>query len=169
MDVWKAFAGNTVTHSMAHYLIAIQQGIVSRGYSRVSDVARSLHLSKGTVSTQIKTLRQKGLVSEDENRFLHLTGAGEAITRSVLQNNRIVEHFFTQILDVGSEQAQIDACKIEHLLSRETSLRLLAFVQFLQSGSPLSEGFMEEFAKYRFECPSLQKCPICQDECVSNG
>src|SRR5690606_41503581 len=44
-QVWKEFEDHQITHSMAHYLMAIQDLLKSQGYARVTDVARELEIT----------------------------------------------------------------------------------------------------------------------------
>ena len=70
MDIWKQFEENGLTHSAAHHLLAVIELREKRGYARVTDVARLLNITTGSASTNLKILRQKNLIIEDENRFL---------------------------------------------------------------------------------------------------
>lgn len=166
MNVWKSFAAHEITHSMAHYLTTLHKLHEERGYARVSDVAKDLEVTKGSVSTQMKHLKEKGLVIEDENRFLQLTPEGEGIAREVIHNREILIQFLESVLGVEPVQAETDACKIEHLLSRETSHQLLAMVQLLQSDDPHATAFLDSFKAYKMTCPSLKECNICDVECL---
>ncbi len=127
MDVWKEFSENPITHSAAHHLLAILELTENRGYSRVTDVAKFLEITTGSASTNLKNLKQKGYVIEDENRFLSLSENGKQIAEAILNRRQILERFFTEVLGVSEEQASIDACKTEHLLSAETTGRMLSF------------------------------------------
>jgi len=134
MDVWKQFEENAITHSAAHHLIAILELKDSRGYARVTDVAKHLNITTGSASTNLKSLKSKGLVTEDENKFLVLTEQGEALAKLVLRRKKILKHFLIDVLEVSEEQAEIDACKTEHLISLETTRKLEKFVdQHLES------------------------------------
>ena len=149
-EVWKAFEENDVTHSMGHYLMAIRDLLKSRGYARVTDVAGHLEVSRSSASTSLSSLKKKGLVDEDENHFLRLTQKGDMIAIQIVRNHLVLESFFKNILGVEEEQALVDACKMEHLLSPETSFRLLALIQSLQSDPELKEkaiaGLNQELA-----------------------
>jgi len=165
-DVWKSFAAQEITHSMAHYLTTLLKLKGERGYARVSDVAKELEVTKGSVSTQMKHLKEKGLVVEDENRFLHLTPDGETTAREVLQNRQVLIRFIETVLSVDALQAETDACKIEHLLSRNTSHQLMALVQLLQSEDPTAKAFLDAFKDYKVRCPSHEDCNLCSAECL---
>ncbi|NDC38594.1 MAG: metal-dependent transcriptional regulator, partial [Proteobacteria bacterium] len=126
------FEENNITHSAAHHLLAILELRSARGYARVTDVARHLNITSGSASTNLKSLKSKGLIIEDENRFLNLSPDGEALAKAVITRKAIFEKFLTQVLDVSAEQAEIDACKTEHLISAETARKLEQFVKQYQ-------------------------------------
>ncbi|MCB0328466.1 MAG: metal-dependent transcriptional regulator [Bdellovibrionales bacterium] len=128
-DVWKQFEENKITHSAAHHLIAVKELRESRGYARVTDVARYLNITTGSASTNLKNLKSKGLITEDENRFLELSEEGAQLAQAVLTRKDIFYHFLVDVLDVDQEQAEIDACKTEHLISAETASKLDKFIK----------------------------------------
>jgi DtxR family Mn-dependent transcriptional regulator len=128
MDVWKQFEENQITHSAAHHLLAIAELKDLRGYARVTDVARHLNITVGSASANLKSLKGRGLIVEDENRFLSLSSEGEQLAQAVVKRKDLLLRFFNSVLGVSEEQAEIDACKTEHLLSAETTRKLEAFL-----------------------------------------
>ena len=48
-----------LSHSMTHYLLTIHKLKEDRGFARVTDIARELNLTKGSVSTAINNLKKK--------------------------------------------------------------------------------------------------------------
>ena len=122
---WREFENNPLSHSMAHYLMAIDSLRGDLGYARSTDVAEMLEVSRGAASMALSQLKKRGWVAEDPNRFLLLTEEGQKIARSVEHNFVILSHFFTTVLGVEDETARGDACKMEHLMSRDTGKRLL--------------------------------------------
>ena len=132
MDVWKQFEENDITHSAAHHILAILELREKRGYARVTDVARHLNITTGSASTNIKALKAKGLITEDENRFLSLSNQGEELARAVVARKNIFQRFLIEILNVSHDQAEIDACKTEHLISGETAQKLESFISAYQ-------------------------------------
>jgi len=132
----------------------------------VADIAKELDIAKGSVSVQLKHLKEKGLVIEDDNRFLKLSQAGEGIARKVIYNRKVLIRFINMVLGVPAERAEIDACKIEHLLSKETCHQLLSLVQFLESDDTIARKFRDRFHKHKITCPSLENCNLCSVECL---
>ena len=133
-DVWKQFEENDITHSAAHHLLAIMELRAKRGYARVTDVAKELNITTGSASTNLKSLKQKGLILEDDNKFLCLSNEGDGLAKAILFRNELVREFFEKVLRVSPEQAEIDACKIEHLVSAETTSKLQRFLKEFQKG-----------------------------------
>ena len=140
MEVWKQFEENDITHSAAHHLLAVMELRKTRGYARVTDVARYLDITTGSASTNLKSLKSKGLVDEDDNRFLTLTKKGEALAEAVLARKRILLQFLIEVLHVSPEQAEIDSCKTEHLISAETTKKLHEFIAKQISSKPGSRA-----------------------------
>ncbi|MFO1529598.1 MAG: methylenetetrahydrofolate reductase [Kiritimatiellia bacterium] len=118
----------TRSRTAARYLMTIKNLLEHQGYARVTDIARRLNITRGSCSLSLKPLKRRGLVVEDENRFLLLSDEGRRIAGMVEMNDRIIEEFFAAVLGVDADQAEVDACKIEHLVSIETSLKLRAFL-----------------------------------------
>jgi Mn-dependent DtxR family transcriptional regulator len=169
VDVWKEFEHNTITHSGAHYLMTIQKLIDEQGYARVSDVARHLHITPGSASIMLKSLKEKGYLEEDRNRFLRLSGDGHRLAQSVRSHRQILITFLRDILHMDAEKAEIDACKIEHLISLETGERLLLFLQFLLSDDPHAKAFLEMYWTPGVSMCNVESCPVCEEvgECLS--
>ena len=167
MDVWKQFEENNLTHSAAHHLLAIMELKREQGYARVTDVARHLNITTGSASTNLKNLKAKGLVDEDTNRFLKLSDKGETLVKAVVARRDIFQKFLTELLGVSVDQAEIDACKTEHLLSHETGEKLLRFMQLFgahfQGGTKVSKGTKSE---HTLECQRGENCSVCEDHCL---
>lgn len=135
MDVWKEYSENEITHSAAHHLLAIMELTKKRGYARVTDVAKFLEITTGSASTNLKGLKQKGYVTEDENRFVQLSTEGQKIAEAILQRRQILEDFFMYVLGVDAMTAEIDACKTEHLLSMETTNKMAELAARVRAGA----------------------------------
>ena len=166
-ESWKEFDQNPVTHSAAHHLVAIAELIDEYGYARVSDVARRLEITRGSVSVTLKGLKQRGLVLEDDRRHLRLSEIGEGIAHGVIAKKQVMKELFIRVLGVGEEQADIDTCKIEHLISEEAARRATDLLRFV--GSETSE-VQEFFSAMKSFAPSCSgdpgECPVCDEVCL---
>jgi len=70
------------------------------------------------------------------------------------------------VLGVDAEQAEIDACKIEHLLSVESSVKLASFIKCLKEESDTAAAFRKVLRKSHSACShDVSHCPVCQTVC----
>jgi DtxR family Mn-dependent transcriptional regulator len=169
VETWKEFDQNVITHSAAHHLMAIDDLVGRLGYARVSDIARRLNITRGSVSISLQPLKKAGLVHQDENRHLRLTAAGQALVDAIKTKRHLMQRLLAEVLGVAPAQAEIDACKLEHLVSNETAQRLLSFLRFLD-GDPARAR--ELVAAWRAADPTCAgapaACPSCESECLAS-
>lgn len=168
MEAWKEFGLNPVTHSAAHHLVAIDGLQQEYGYARVSDVARKLGITRGSVSITLKSLKARGLVETDARGFLLLTREGTRIVRGVSARRSVMNKLFRDLLGVDEQQASVDACKIEHLVSGKTVQRITRLLRFMESDRAEARAFREALAHFGDHCgrdPS--ECALCAYDCLA--
>lgn len=166
-EVWKEFEDNPLTHSAAHYLMTIHELLATQGYARVTDIAKRMNITRGSCSISLKPLKKRGWVVEDPNKFLLLSEEGRRLALVVEQNDELLQTFFRDVLGVDPEQAEIDACKIEHLLSVESSIKLAAFIHCLRQEDAVARAFRDMLSKQSSACTQhIEDCPVCQKICL---
>ena len=143
---WREFDKNEVTHSAAHYLMAIDRLRAEFGYARATDVAQRLDVSRGAASIAMAQLKKRKWVKEDAHRFLLLTAKGERVVKRIEVNSLILTKFFVEVLGVSPATAKADACKTEHLLSLETGRRLLWLMRLMLGDDTRASGIREAIA-----------------------
>ena len=146
MDLWKEFDQHELSHSAVHHLVCIADLMEEYGYARVSDVARRLEITRGSASITLKRLKQKGYVVEDDRRFLRLSEEGEQIALQVKDKKQAMMRVFTDLLGVSNHQAEIDTCKIEHLISDETLQRAKLLIEAVDRDAPEVRAFLDSIA-----------------------
>ena len=100
------------------YLEAILVLRKKLGMVRSVDVARHMGVSKPSVCVAVNTLKDGGFLTMDEDHFLHLTDVGREVAEKIYERHC----FFTEQLiaaGVDPETAEVDACRIEHVISFE--------------------------------------------------
>ena len=111
------------TASGEDYLEAILVLKKKLGMVRSVDVARHLEVTKPSVCHAVAILRDSGLLTMDEDHFLHLTDVGREVAEKIYERHC----FFTEQLiaaGVDPKTAEADACRIEHIISDESFSRL---------------------------------------------
>lgn len=166
-EVWKSFEENLLTHSAAHYLMTIRELLGAQGYARVTDIAKRMNITRGSCSISLKPLKKRGLVVEDANKFLTLSEEGRHLAEIVERNDELLEALFRDVLGLDPDQAEIDACKIEHLLSLEASIKLCHFIECFRSGEKAARDFAALLRRKGVPCEKDKAaCPHCKDACV---
>ena len=104
------------------------------GQVRSIDVVNKLGFSKPSVSIAMKKLRESGYISMAADGLITLTDLGMEVASRVYGRHKTITKLF-ELLGVPPEQAQADACKVEHDLSQETFDRICDFVDKQGSGA----------------------------------
>ncbi len=83
------------------------------------DVAKAMGYSKPSVSCALHRLKDKGLIDIDGFDHIILLPEGLKIAEEIYERHEILTDVFIE-LGVAPEIAAKDACRIEHVVSRET-------------------------------------------------
>jgi DtxR family transcriptional regulator, Mn-dependent transcriptional regulator len=164
MEIWKRFNDKELTHSMAHYLQAVAGLKEEKGHARVGDIAERLGVSKSGVTSMLRSLSSRGLVTHEPYGCVELTQDGRRLALQTESNRQVLTMFFTQILRVPEEVAWEDACMIEHLVGPESMMQFLRLTAFIGSDDPNAQRFREAFRAYQHRCASKEastQCPVC--------
>jgi DtxR family Mn-dependent transcriptional regulator len=167
--VWRAFEANEITHSAAHYLLAIAAAMKTGRAPRAADIARQLGVSRAAASLQVRTLRENGLLEVDDHHHISLTRGGADLVARIAGKREIVRVFLEEVLGVDSATAEMDACKVEHLISEQTGAALIRLITFLRSGYPAAEECLTVFRETIAACGPLSRCDLCSEVCLLNA
>lgn len=86
---------------------------------RSVDIANELGFTKPSVSIAMKNLREKEHIFVDNSGFITLTPSGREIAEMVYERHLLFSNWLMR-LGVSEQTALEDACKIEHVLSKES-------------------------------------------------
>lgn len=121
-----------LSHPMVHYLLTIHKLKETRGFARVTDIAKDLDLTKGSVSTMLNNLKRKGLIKEEEDcKFVVLTDEGHDEVHKILSSRTLLFYFLKDFVGVDEKTAELDSCQMEHLMSEKTNQKFFDFMKRL--------------------------------------
>ena len=89
------------------------------GTVRSVDIAAEMGFSKPSVSVAMKNLREQECITMGEDGLISLTEKGRKIAESVYERHTLFTQWLVS-LGVDAATAAQDACRIEHVLSKET-------------------------------------------------
>jgi DtxR family Mn-dependent transcriptional regulator len=151
-----------LTESLEDYLEAILALEIAHKVARVKDIADKLGVLRGSVSSALKGLAEKGLIHYRKYSYITLTPEGLAIAREVARRHRVLKDFFLRVLQIDPEKAEANACRMEHALDKTSFDKLVKFVEFIDScprtGPDWIEGFMAFCASKDHDAHACRNC-----------
>ncbi len=86
---------------------------------RSVDIANELDFKKSSVSIAMKNLREGGKITVTQAGYIYLTDSGREIAEMIYERHLWLTNWLTS-LGVDSTIAAEDACKMEHVISKES-------------------------------------------------
>ena len=102
------------------YLKAIAVLKHRNGKATVTALSQFIGVKKPSVYRSLKRLGDDGLVVHERYGDIDLTPSGEKKAEEVCHRHNILFKFFTEVLKINTNTAIDDACRMEHVLSRES-------------------------------------------------
>ena len=86
---------------------------------RAVDIANELGFKKSSVTIAMKNLREKKYITVMEQGYIFLTDEGKEIAEMIYERHEFLTKWLTS-LGVDGAVAAEDACRIEHVISKES-------------------------------------------------
>lgn len=116
--------------SMSHedYLEAIVMlGGTSTLPVRSVDIAAKLGVSKASVSKAVASLKVSGMLNQPFYGDITLTEEGYEYGQAVLERHTMLTKFLVEAIGLDQEDAEEEACQMEHAISDESFEKWLAY------------------------------------------
>ena len=117
-----------IQESAENYLESILILKNKNGNVRSIDIANELGVSKPSVSVAMKSFREEGYITVDENGSITLTEKGMEVANYVYERHNIIAKALIA-LGVSEKVAYADSCKIEHDISHETFEKITEYLK----------------------------------------
>lgn len=108
-----------INESAENYLETILMLSKKLPVVRSVDISNELGFKKSSISIAMKNLREKNHITVTDAGFIYLTDSGKEIAEAVLEKHLILTSWLIK-LGVNEKTAAEDACKIEHVISKES-------------------------------------------------
>ena len=86
---------------------------------RSVDISNELGFKKSSVSIAMKNLREIGHITVTDAGYIYLTESGKQIADMIYERHELLSSWLVR-LGVPEEIATEDACRIEHVISKES-------------------------------------------------
>lgn len=124
-DFWKELDTIEITHSIVHYLYAIDYLYKTNWYARQVDISKNMWITAGSCSISLKKLLKKWLIIEDKNRFVLLTDLWKESVNKANYKREVLLDFFQNKLWISLELSSRQSCKLEHVINDEIIEKIL--------------------------------------------
>lgn len=95
---------------------------------RSVDISNELGFKKSSVSIAMKNLREKGHITVTDAGYIYLTESGKQIADMIYERHELLSSWLVR-LGVPEEIATEDACRIEHVISKESFAAIKSHVK----------------------------------------
>jgi Mn-dependent DtxR family transcriptional regulator len=108
-----------VNESAENYLETILILSHKKPVVRSVDVAEEMGFKKSSVSVAMKNLREKQHITVTKEGYIYLTETGREIAEMIYERHQYLSDWLVK-LGVDPDIAVADACRIEHVISKES-------------------------------------------------
>ncbi|MEQ9619627.1 MAG: metal-dependent transcriptional regulator [Deltaproteobacteria bacterium] len=112
------------TESIENYLKAIYEIQKEQGKVSTNALSEKLSVAPASVTSMIKKLSEKKLITHRRYQGVNLTQAGRKIALEVIRHHRLIELYLAEALGVPWDKVHEEAEKWEHVLSEDLEDRM---------------------------------------------
>lgn len=117
-----------LTPSSEDYLETILELSEKTDAVRSVDIATHLGVSKASVNKAMGILREAGLIDQAFYGLIRLTDQGRNRGSEILRRHSMLKRFLVEILGIDEQVAELDACRMEHVISDTTRDQWVAYL-----------------------------------------
>ena len=118
----------TLSQAMEDYLKSIFR--LQERDQRVTTqaLAERLQVAPASVTSMVKRLAQRGLLTYERYRGVELTEAGRRVAQEMIRHHRLLELYLTHALGFDENQVHAEAERLEHFISEQLEDRIDRFL-----------------------------------------
>ncbi|KMY66241.1 DtxR family transcriptional regulator [Desulfocarbo indianensis] len=136
--------------------------------ARAKDIADRLSVARGTVTSALKSLSEKGLINYQPYSHITLTKAGEELAQRIIHRHKTLTTYLNQVLRISREKAEQNACRAEHVLDEEVIERMVQFLEFMHKCPRTNKVWIDSFDKFCWGGQDKGNCKECIGQCLAN-
>lgn len=156
-----------LTSQSEDYLEAIAELQKEDRVARAKDIADRLGVTRGTVTSALKNLHDKGLINYQPYSHITLTGSGERLAAGIIHRHETLTKYFQEVLQLTPETAEANACRAEHVLGIEVIEKMVCFLEFLDECPRTSDVWRKAFDQFCMSGGEKSDCKECVGQCLA--
>ena len=160
-----------LSESLEDYLETIFLLIREQAVARSRDIAARLNVNKSSVTGALQALAERALVNYEPYGYVTLTPAGAEAAQKVLRRHEVLRDFLVKVLSIDAAEADANACRMEHAVSKGVVDRLVEFADFVETCPRAGAKWIHGFG-YRCQeaaaAPEKKSCERCIAQCLDD-
>lgn len=136
-----------LSSGLEDYIEAIYTSDLNKQPLKGAELARILNISRASVSEALSKLVNKGLIEYNSYQTISLTQKGKTEAKKVYAKHNTLKKFFETVLDIDSDEAGENACKIEHIISANILSKMEKLTDFFEKHKKILDIYREESEK----------------------
>jgi DtxR family Mn-dependent transcriptional regulator len=156
-----------LTSQSEDYLEVIAELQKEDRVARAKDIADRLGVTRGTVTSALKNLNEKGLINYQPYSHITLTKAGEKLAAGIIHRHETLTKYFQEVLQLPPDAAEANACRAEHVLDMEVIEQMVCFLEFLDKCPRTSDVWRKAFGEYCNSDEDKSDCKECVGQCLA--
>jgi DtxR family Mn-dependent transcriptional regulator len=131
-----------ITSGLEDYLEVISNCLKTNSKVKAIDISRELQVSRASVSEALKRLAEQGFINYGRYGTISITEKGSQAAESVIKRHTLIRDFLRNILGLDENEANENACKIEHVISDKLIDNLDKFMEYNKANPQFSSKFI---------------------------
>ena len=152
--------------SLEDYLEVIFHLEQSNRVARAKDIADQMNVQRASVTGALKALACRGLINYSPYSYITLTPPGRSIAKDIIRRHDTLKDFFVTALQMEPDDAEANACRIEHAIDPLAIDRLVRFLEFIKICPRAGMDWFEAFARYCQKGIQTSNCENCLKICL---
>lgn len=119
----------TLSQGLEDYLECIYNHIDSFGSVKAIEISKDLNVSRASVTDALHRLAEKKYINYERYGSIILTDNGVEKAKEIINKHNILKKFFQHILNLSEMEASENACRIEHVITKNAFNKLREYTE----------------------------------------
>lgn len=118
-----------ISATLEDYLEFIYETIETKSNVKAVDIANKFGIARASVTEALQRLEQKGYIKYGRYQPIELTQSGIKLAKEIILKHNTLCKFFSSVLELSQEEAEINACRIEHIITPKAFQKIKDYVK----------------------------------------